>query len=128
MSINLGARSIPKFLGFRDFLYFFSGLTAEIVRYWICSYSIKFHQDLSINYGARSIPRFLSFKGCAILKVSWFPYLIKFHVYCMALLYIKFFPDIPSSFWASLLIDVVILVALLNFIITKYNVISKASL
>ena len=30
--INWGARSIPRFLGFHDFLYFYSKLMAEIIK------------------------------------------------------------------------------------------------
>ena len=56
---------------------------------------------MSINCGARSIPRFLSFndnKRCKIFKVLWLSFFIKYNFYCMTLLYIKIFFDIPSSF------------------------------
>ena len=43
LSINWGARSIPRFLGFQNFLYSYSGLTAEIIYAHILQISIQFH-------------------------------------------------------------------------------------
>ena len=71
---------------------------------------------LSVIWGARLIPRFSQFlfkiEGWNFQELINFRFYLFYHVkcFCMTLLYSKFLLRSFNNFWASLLIDVVILV------------------
>ena len=71
------------------------------IRHWnfFHKLAVIFQEKCSISFTIAvliSAESLSDFKVCVILKVSRFPYFIKFNFYCMPLLYSKCFPDIHS--------------------------------